>query len=97
MNIQEVMSIYCSFVHTWSNGSGLADKHYLPDYLPLCGATFLIRSLVQMLVLTMPHKNLEPLFFLDFPLPGIKIDYIQLALPKTHDKFIIIVVISLKA
>ena len=42
----------------WCNGVGFAFKHCLPDYLPLCGGTFLIRTLVYMIILPMSHKNL---------------------------------------
>ena len=37
----------------------LLDTSYLTDYLPLCGATFLIRSLVNTLVLPISHKDLK--------------------------------------
>ena len=38
-------------------------RHCLPDYLPLCRATFLIRSLVNMIILPMLREDLKRLFF----------------------------------
>ena len=37
------------FLRAWRYGAGFAVRHYLPDYLSLCGATFPTRSLVYAL------------------------------------------------
>ena len=49
------------FLHAWRYGAGLTFRHYLPDYLPLCGATFPTRSLVHALLLP---KDLKWVCFL---------------------------------
>ena len=59
------------FLSAWRYGAGFAVRHYLPDYLSLCGATFPIKSLVHALILPMSHKDLKRFFFfLNSPLPG---------------------------
>ena len=50
-------------LHAWCNAAGFAVRHCLPDYLPLCGATFLRRYLVYMIILPMLHEDLKHLFF----------------------------------
>jgi len=35
------------FLHTRRHGTEFTVVHYSPDYLPLCGVTFLIKVLVQ--------------------------------------------------
>ena len=57
------------FLRTWRYGAGFAVRHYLPDYLSLCGATFPTSSLVHVLILPMPHKDLKRVFF-NSPLPS---------------------------
>ena len=61
--LQSELFLLTLFLRTWHYGTGFAIRHYLPVYLPLCGATFLIRSLVHMLSLPMSHKNLKQVFF----------------------------------
>ena len=58
------------FLYACHNGTGFAVRHYLPDNLTLCGATFLIRSLVDVLILPISHKDLKWLLFLNLPLLG---------------------------
>ena len=50
------------FFRTWRYGAGFAVRHYLPDYLSLCGATFPTRSLVHALILPTSHKDLKRFF-----------------------------------
>ena len=47
------------FLGAWRYEAGFAVRHYLPDYLSLCGATFPTRSLVHALILPMSHKDLK--------------------------------------
>ena len=49
-------------LHAWCNAAGFAVRHCLPDYLPLCGATFLRRSLIYMIILPMQWR-FETSFF----------------------------------
>ena len=58
------------FLCAWRYEAGFTVRHYLPDYLSLCGATFPTRSLVHALMLPMSHKRFEMVFFLNLPLPG---------------------------
>ena len=51
------------FLSAWRYGAGFTVRHYLPDYLSLCGATFPTRSLVHTLILPMSHKDLKRGFF----------------------------------
>jgi len=51
------------FLRAWRYGAGFAIRHYLPDYLSLCAATFSAMSLVHALILPMPHKDLKRVFF----------------------------------
>ena len=51
------------FLRAWRYGAGFAVRHYLPDYLSLCGAAFPTRSLVYALILPMSHKDLKRFFF----------------------------------
>jgi len=51
------------FLRAWRYGAGLAIRHYLPDYLSLCAATFPTMSLVHALILPMPHEDLKRVFF----------------------------------
>ena len=51
------------FLHAWHYGAGFAVRHYLSDYLSLCGATFPTRSLVHALILPMSYKDLKRVFF----------------------------------
>jgi len=53
------------FLRAWCYGAGFAIRHYLPDYLSLCGATFPTMSLVHTL---MPHEDLKQCFFFNLPL-----------------------------
>ena len=61
--LQSELFLLTLFLRAWHYGTGFAIRHYLPDYPPLCGATFLIRYLVHMLSLPMSHKNLKQFFF----------------------------------
>ena len=49
-------------LRAWSNAAGFPVRHCLPEYLPLCGATFLIRSLVYMIILPTLHEDLKRVF-----------------------------------
>ena len=51
------------FLRAWRYGAGFAVRHYLPDYLSLCGATFPTRSLVHALFQPTSHKDLKWIFF----------------------------------
>ena len=51
------------FLRAWSYEAGFAVRHYLRDYLSLCGATFPTRSLVHALILPMSHTDLKWVFF----------------------------------
>ena len=51
------------FLGAWRYEAGFTVRHYLPDYLSLCGATFPTRSLVHALILPMSHKDLKRVFF----------------------------------
>ena len=51
------------FFHTWHYGAGFTVRHYLPDYISLCEATFPTKSLVHALILPMLHKDLKRFFF----------------------------------
>ena len=50
------------FLRAWCYGTGFTVRHYLPDYLSLCGATFSTSSLVHVLILPMSHKDLKRVF-----------------------------------
>ena len=47
------------FLRAWRYGAGFTVRHYLPDYLSLCGATFSTSSLVYTLILP---KDLKRVF-----------------------------------
>jgi len=53
----------------WCNATGFPVRHCLPDYLPLRGATFLIRSLVYMIILPTLNEDLKRPF-LKFAITG---------------------------
>ena len=46
----------------WRYGAGFTVRHYLPDYLSLCGATFPTIPLVHALILPMQHEDLKQVF-----------------------------------
>ena len=50
-------------LHTGFNAAGFPVRHCLPDYLPLCRVTFLIRSLIYIIILPMLHEDLKLLVF----------------------------------
>jgi len=56
------------FLRAWHYGAGFAIRHYLPDYLSLCAATFPTMSLVHALILPMPYEDLKRVFY-NLPLP----------------------------
>jgi len=46
----------------WRYEAGFTVRHYLPDFLSLCGVTFPTMPLVHALILPMPHKDLKQVF-----------------------------------
>ena len=53
------------FLRIGLNGTGFTVRHYLPNYLPSCGATFAIKTLVQSILLPTPHED-SKWFFIKF-------------------------------
>ena len=65
MHVAQVtnLALQCElFFRAWHYGAGFAVRHYLPDYLSLCGATFPTSSLVHTLILPMSYKDLKRVF-----------------------------------